>query len=206
MKVSADREAHAQVAYTHILTLMPELRGLFEAVGVQEMPTPDRTNIPSALSKIVVGQMLSGSVADVIYRRVEKRIEECNVQFAWELPSQILIECGLSRRKIRTLQEFGESYRRDPESVKSWRALPFDMLKSAVSSYWGLGEWSAAMLAIFHLGHVDVFPVSDGSLFRAIDMLKKAGVIVRPDLATPYRSYLCLYLWAGLDRRYLKDA
>lgn len=203
MKVPADREAHARLAYSHIHTNLPELRDLLDVVGVQQMPQSLDVDLAEALGKIVIGQMLSGSVADVIYKRVQKKLCDQGGRYVWDLLPDDLIACGLSRRKIKTFQEFGNSFQAAPEIIMAWHHMGFEELRKSVCEYWGLGEWSAAMLAIFHLGIIDVFPASDGSLFRAIEILQRRGAIIKPELASPYRSYLCLYLWAGLDRGYI---
>ena len=66
----------------------------------------------------------------------------------------------------------------------------------------GPSHGPAAILAIFHFGHEDLYPEGDGSLKRAEKLLGikhlVSGYKIQPELASPYRSYLALYLWRAL--------
>ena len=68
-----------------------------------------------------------------------------------------------------------------------------------------MGDWTASILALFYVGHEDVFPAGDGSLQRAITALQRIGTKrsrrykFDPERAQPFRSYLALYLWQALD-------
>ena len=70
----------------------------------------------------------------------------------------------------------------------------------------GLGQWTADMFLIFHLGRPDVLAVGDLGIRRAVE--RAYGLPEIPDAATltriadpwrPFRSLGCLYLWASLD-------
>ena len=70
----------------------------------------------------------------------------------------------------------------------------------------GIGEWSAHMFLMFHLGRPDVLPVGDQGIRRAVERLY--GLKEIPDAAEleriadpwrPHRTLACLYLWASLD-------
>jgi DNA-3-methyladenine glycosylase II len=71
-------------------------------------------------------------------------------------------------------------------------------VRNEVTAFWGMSDWSAAILSIFYFGHEDVFPASDGTLLRVQALLQSAGYVnanVGGAEAAPYRSYLALYLW-----------
>ena len=70
----------------------------------------------------------------------------------------------------------------------------------------GLGQWSADMFLIFHLGRPDVLPVGDLGVRRAVERLY--GLETLPSAEElerlgerwrPYRSLASLYLWHSLD-------
>lgn len=198
----------AITAATHIKSAMPALAPLVDALGPLELPRGRRTPLWDAVPKIIVGQMLSGHVADVIYTRVQKAAGSVGAQYPWMLADAQLRACGVSSRKIQTLRAFGVTLQTQPDIVSIWPELDYQELVNEVRKIWGLGEWSAAMLAIFHFEHEDIFPYSDGSLARALRFIQtnhtQPESRIDTDAASPFRSYLALYLWKALDQDYLK--
>jgi DNA-3-methyladenine glycosylase II len=75
-----------------------------------------------------------------------------------------------------------------------------------VTAVKGLGQWTAHMFLIFHLGRPDVLPVGDLGVRRAVqraygleelpshEELERLG-----ERWAPYRSLASLYLWESLD-------
>ena len=80
--------------------------------------------------------------------------------------------------------------------------MTFPELRRSVSSFWGLSDWTASILAIFHFGHADVLPMSDGSIVRAIRYVEQH--LMPPDerfaadLASTYGTYLSMAFYASL--------
>lgn len=197
----------AILAASYISRAIPSLQPIIAKTGVLQVPSPTAANLGDAVSSIVVGQMLSRKAADHIMTRVRAEIAHRALSQAWQLPALALRRCGLSNRKIRTLGEFGYVYDHDRMLERRWRALDYLSLQTSVAQIWGLGGWSAAMLAIFHYGLEDVFPDSDGSIARAVSLLSMTANLADSsahafdaELAAPFRTYLSLYLWAALDR------
>ena len=73
----------------------------------------------------------------------------------------------------------------------------------------GIGEWSAHMFLMFHLGRPDVLPVGDQGIRRAVQVQYRLRKIPdakraredRPQPWRPYRTLACLYLWSSLDNK-----
>jgi DNA-3-methyladenine glycosylase II len=70
----------------------------------------------------------------------------------------------------------------------------------------GIGEWSADMFLLFHLGRPDILPVGDLAIRRAAERAYGLRKPPTPDrlkrLARPwrpYRSLASLYLWRSLN-------
>ena len=189
---------------TYMLDQYPEIGHIFEEVGVLDPLPCAPKNLPEALVKVVVGQMLSGHVANVLYARVRDMAAKRRLDASWQLSVEDLRSCGLSAGKSRTIFEFGQALRENPCLLDSWPELSSEDLIDSVKSFWGMSDWTASIIAIFHLGHMDVFPYGDGSLRRALGLLddqRNSGpTSIDPDKAAPYRSYLALYLWSALDR------
>ena len=65
----------------------------------------------------------------------------------------------------------------------------------------GVGPWTAKMQLIFALGRPDVFAVEDLAVRRALAAVTgeddRTAMRTLAETWRPYRSYACLYLWAG---------
>ncbi|WP_091860147.1 DNA-3-methyladenine glycosylase family protein [Bosea robiniae] len=193
-------------AFRHLRQAYPFLAPLFDDVGHRPVPLPQNTPVDEAVVKTVIGQMLSSKAAASIHARVVVACDERQCR-AWDLPENLLRTAGLSGRKIRTIQEFGAGTVIRAEEIRAWPEMAFDDLRRSVSSFWGLSEWTAAILAIFHFGHVDVLPLSDGSIARAIKLIEGSlskDARFDPEAARPYGTYLSMALWASLDDGYWK--
>lgn len=135
--------------------------------------------------------------------RMSATAERLGLPNLYGLPEAELRASGLSGRKARTIRMIAEIMATDPSRFGQWPDLSFPELRREVGSIWGLSDWSASVLAIFDFAHQDVFPLSDGSLVRAIRIVEeqhmKPGERFDHELASPYGSYLAITLWAALD-------
>ena len=197
-------------AYTHIRAQLPFLSPLIAATAEIDLPKRNGEPVADALVRIVAGQMLSRSAAQSILARMNIAAQWVGCGPLHRLPESELRACGLSGRKAKTIALISEMASTEAERLESWRALPFDELRREVSSVWGLSDWSASVLGIFHFGQPDVFPMSDGSLVRAIRLIEQQMSIIEDRLAheaaAPFRSYLALTFWAALDHGHLVAA
>ena len=163
--------------------------------------------LPEALVRVVTGQMLSTQAASTIYARIRSKAEEKRLTGSWQLDHDSLRACGLSGSKARTICEFGAHIGADPTALDHWFNLAPELLIGEIKQYKGMGDWTASIIALFYVGHEDVFPAADGSLQRAISLIQSArgkpgrrkGATFDPGKAAPYRSYLALYLWRAMD-------
>ncbi len=161
-----------------------------------------------ALLRAIVGQQLSTKAARSIYERLLElfggRTPEPAELLAAD-PDEVRA-AGLSRAKV--------AYLRDLAARVEDGHLPVDRLAeqddAAVAAELvavkGLGQWTADMFLIFHLGRPDVLAVGDLGIRRAVersyglDSLPDAGELER--LAEPWRpqrTLASLYLWRSLD-------
>ena len=86
--------------------------------------------------------------------------------------------------------------------------MPNDQLVEQLTAVKGLGEWSAHMFMMFGLGRLDILPVGDLGIKKAI--MNLSGLKQMPDGAQiitiandnnwhPYESVASWYLWQSLD-------
>jgi DNA-3-methyladenine glycosylase II len=181
----------------------PALAGYLSNIAtIQHLHQKDIT-ILDAISKIVIGQMLSRKAASTIIHRAESlTAKEGKHEIALLSPEEMR-SCGISGAKAKAIKLFAEHYFNDVEGYENWRNLDSGQLFYEVNKHWGLSHWSASMLAIFYFGLEDVYPINDGSIKRVTNLLAEKGITFEPEKAAPYRSYLALYLWEMLDKKLL---
>lgn len=189
-------------AYAHLRKVYPFLAPLLDHVGNVAIPVRTPVTVEDAVIKIVIGQMLSGKAARSIHERVLVACAQAGCQ-AWELPDDTLRAAGLSGRKVRTIREFAAGMTERASEISQWPSMPFHDLRRSVSSFWGLSDWTASILAIFHFQHLDVLPLSDGSIQRAIRNVERyllpSGGVFSTDIASPYGTYLAMAFYASID-------
>jgi len=188
-----------------ISSTYPEHGALFTQLKTVPKLKPRDLPLPEAVVRVVIGQMLSGAAAQTIYGRVAAAAAERGLVGSWQLDFDALRGCGLSGAKARNICAFGSKVGDDVSALEHWRDLDVNLLIQEVKGNQGMGDWTASILALFYVGHEDVFPLGDGSLQRAMTALQRVGskqsrrYKFDPDRARPYRSYLALYLWQALD-------
>ncbi len=183
----------------------PDFAALIRRTGPCGL-TPDRTGEPyEALVRAVLYQQLHGRAAAAIFGRLKALSDDrCP-------PPEILLAhsfdtlraCGLSARKIQTLQALAQA-RLDgivPSRAEADHMSEEDLILR-LTSLRGIGRWTVEMLLIFTLGRPDVMPVDDFGVSEGWRRLKGLETRLRPrQLAeataslAPWRSVAAWYLW-----------
>jgi DNA-3-methyladenine glycosylase II len=161
-----------------------------------------------ALLRSIVGQQLSTKAASTIYGRMldlfgghaptPKQLLKAN-------PDKIRA-AGLSRPKIAYLRDLAQHVEEGTLELERLPDLPDEEVSAQLTAIKGLGQWTADMFLMFHLGRPDVLPVGDQGIRRAVKVEyrlrkfpdpKRLEKIAKP--WRPYRTLACLYLWSSLD-------
>lgn len=199
-EVGSDERGRLHAAYPHLSEMLMRLPRI-------EAPQVFCGPVAEAVTRIVVGQMLSGTASATIYERVRSARDRAGLAGSWQLSQPDLLAAGLSARKVKTVKAFGERYDESTDEVEAWRHLPYHELRREVEACWGLSRWSTDMLAIFYFGHQDVFPETDGTIMRALGMLRSRFPEheIDPELVRPHRTSLALAFWSFVDTGLLSD-
>ncbi len=199
-EVRLDERRRLQAVYPHLAEILRHLPAL-------KTPQVYSGPVAEAVTRIVIGQMLSGTASAKIYGRVRSARDRAGLVGSWQLPQSDLLAAGLSARKVKTVKAFGERYDKSAEEIEAWRNLSYQELRKEVEACWGLSRWSSDMLAIFYFGHKDVFPETDGTIMRALKMLRSRFPEheVDPELVRPFRTSLALAFWSFMDTGLLRD-
>jgi len=193
----------SKIARKHLLRANQKLGPYIEKVPVLQLSVRNDIHPVNAISEVVIGQMLSRDAARSIRSRVYRLMEENNLEFLGALTVDQLRSSGLSGGKAKTVRSVFETYLEDSDRIDNWHKLDYLSLRDDVSTFWGISDWTASILALFYFGQENVFPHKDGSIKRAVDKLSEKNIIIDIEAASPYQSYLALYLWAILDNGFL---
>jgi DNA-3-methyladenine glycosylase II len=161
-----------------------------------------------ALVRSIVGQQLSTKAARSIYERLTALFDGRT-----PTPPELLAadpedvrSVGLSRPMVAYLRSLAEHVESGELELARLSELPDEEVTEQLTAVKGLGQWTADMFLIFHLGRPDVLPVGDLGVRRAVE--RAYGLPDLPDAAQlteigepwrPHRSLASLYLWRSLD-------
>ena len=161
-----------------------------------------------ALLRSIVGQQLSTKAASTIYGRMLELFgghAPTPKQLLKADPEKIRA-AGLSRPKIAYLRDLAQHVEEGTLELERLPDLPDEEVAAQLTAIKGLGQWTADMFLMFHLGRPDVLPVGDQGIRRAVKVEyrlrkfpdpKRLEKLARP--WRPYRTLACLYLWSSLD-------
>ena len=164
-----------------------------------------------ALARIIIYQQLAVGAARAIHGRVQalspnpRRFPTSGEILA--LPQEALRDAGLSRNKLRAILDLAERVQEGRLSLKTLHRRSEDDVMERLREVRGIGEWTAQMFLLFHLGRLDVFAPGDLGLqegIRTLDGLEArptpAQAMERAEIWRPVRSVSSWYLWRLADR------
>lgn len=167
--------------------------------GEASRPKPDYF---MALCEDIIGQQLSGKVADVIFARFQKLFPKKQITPArlLRLTDQQLRDIGTSWAKVKYLKDLAGKVKTKVIHLESLEKLADGEVVNELTKIKGIGPWTAEMFLIFTLKRFDVFSFGDLGLNKAIRNLygkRKIEMVVKR--WTPYKSFGALALWHSLD-------
>jgi DNA-3-methyladenine glycosylase II len=157
-----------------------------------------------ALIKSVIYQQLHPKAANAILKKFLKIFNDSfpTSNNIVEKKNQ-LKECGLSKNKYQSILDIAwyEKNQLIP-SYKNLLGIQNENIIEKLLAIKGIGQWTAEMFLIFHLGRIDIMPSSDLALRNRYRKLKSLeGDVSSKDLAcaaklwSPFRSIAAWYLW-----------
>ena len=173
-------------------------------------PVEPRLPYFHTLARIIIYQQLAGGAARTIHDRVQalspnpRRFPTSGEILA--LPEEDLRGAGLSRNKLRAILDLAERVQEGRLNLKTLYRQSDEEVMERLTAVWGIGEWTAQMFLLFHLGRLDVFAPGDLGLQEGIRVLD--GLDARPgpdrcreraEVWRPLRSVAAWYLWRLVD-------
>jgi DNA-3-methyladenine glycosylase II len=198
-------------AVEHLRGADDTLRAIIDERGPLELEARTRgrpADAYGALLRSIVGQQLSTAAARTIYGRVVDLFggSTPSPQELLDADPDTLRAAGLSGAKVRYVRSLAEHVLSGELELERLPELGDEEVAREVTAVKGLGQWTAHMFLIFHLGRPDVLPVGDLGVRRAVE--RAYGLEALPSAEelerlgerwAPYRSVASLYLWESLD-------
>ena len=144
--------------------------------------------------KTIIGQQVSVSAARSIWKKVEIYLKEKNSIISTEE----LAKCGLSKPKAKYI--YGVINNKDLKSVskKTLQAMQDNELSEFFLQIKGIGPWTLGIIKMFYLGNSDTFLNGDLAIKKRALYFFNDSEYMGIDYS-PYKTYLCLYLWQSLS-------
>jgi len=199
----------SDIILTHFQQHDPVIHTFLRTEQQRRFPVPSpQEKYFEHLCSAIIGQQLSGKVADVIERRFRALFpgKVITAEKILEIPEQQLRDVGISWAKVRSLKDLSE---KTLSNVIHWEVLQTlsdeDVITELIQVK-GIGKWTAEMFLLFTLGRENVFSFGDLGLkkgfmkmYSVAPELTQAELEKRIALWSPYRSYASLALWTILD-------
>jgi DNA-3-methyladenine glycosylase II len=189
----------------------PVLRAIIRTHGRCGIRQGREADIFSGLVQAIVSQQLSTKAAATIYRRLRELMPDAGPPTAeaiLPLSDAALRGAGLSRQKVSYVRDLSQRVVSGALHPTSLQGLSDEAVISELTRLKGICRWTAEMILIFRLARLDVLPVGDLGIVKAVQ--HAYGLRQRPDAKRllqigetwrPYRSVASWYLWASLDNQ-----
>ena len=144
----------------------------------------------------IIGQQLSGRVADVIEGRLRAKVKgRLTPDKVLSLSDKELRSCGMAWSKVRAIKDLSERVKNRQLHIRKLRELPGGEVKSELVAVKGIGPWTADIFLMFSRGRPKMFPVDDLGIKKAMARLK----LKNSDRWKPWRTVASWYLWKSLE-------
>ncbi|MCE2791233.1 MAG: DNA-3-methyladenine glycosylase family protein [Planctomycetota bacterium] len=204
MAISAQ---HIRAAQTQLKKNDQRMREIIREVGPFTL-RPKRHHFQTLASSII-SQQISTSAAQTILHRLHDHLQP----HGWEaqaiagLDLETLRTLGVSRQKGSYLLDLAEHVSSGKLDLKTVSRKSDEAVIEALTAVKGIGVWTAQMFLIFSLGRLDVLPVADFGIRKAIQIEYGLDDLPTPseitEIAQPWRPYATVaswYLWRTLDK------
>jgi DNA-3-methyladenine glycosylase II len=195
-------------ALDHLRSVDAPLAGLIERVGAYDAPV--RSDPYAALVRAILFQQLAGAAASAIQRRFfalysdedkppspPQMLETTDEQFR---------SAGVSRQKTGYLRDLAAHVVDGRLNLQALPSLSDAEVIEQVTAVKGLGEWSAHMFLMFHLGRPDVLPIGDLGVRHGMRITYALPELPTPKQAlsigapwAPFRSVGSWYMWRAVE-------
>lgn len=186
----------------HIAYLSQRCSKLAEAIThigkIERTVNPD---LFSELMRTIIGQQISSKAIATIWNRMQNLLGEVTPETVANINPDSLQSIGVSYRKVDYMQSIAKEILEKNIDLGMLSELSDNEIKAKLSSFRGIGEWTAEMLMIFSMNRLNVLSFGDLAIHRGLRMLYRHREITPALFAKyqrrfhPYNSVASLYLW-----------
>ena len=178
---------------------------LIEKHGHCKIKPRDHVDYFQGLVGEIIGQQLSGRVADIIYERLKKKIKgRLTPGKILSLSDDELRNCGMAWAKVKSIKDLAQRVKDKKLHIRKLNDLSDEEVMRELVAVKGIGRWTAEMFLMFSLGRPDIFPDDDLGIRKGFEKVvgkklegeKLAKFALR---WKPYRTVASWYIWGGLE-------
>ena len=153
----------------------------------------------------ILGQQISVSAATSIKKKITSKVKITAKEIE-RIPEEILKNCGLSRMKISYLKDLSSKIINKEISFKDLDKLDDNEVINYLTSVKGIGNWTAEMFMIFHMGRPNILPIKDIGIINSLVKMygedkKNINFEKYYLLWSPWNTVACWYLWRNIDQK-----
>lgn len=179
--------------------LDPVLSAYIETVNV---PSRDYAISPfEGIVSTIISQLISKAAANTIYNRLLDLLGEITVEKFLAADSKKVIACGISAKKYTYIDNIAKNIKSGILDFQTLKTKDYTEVIEILTSYLGIGLWSAEMILIHSLKHPDILAYGDFGIRSGImkvyglDDLSKAEFNKIKKRLSPYGTIASLYFW-----------
>lgn len=184
-----------------------KLAEIIEEVGPLQIEAKEDEFL--TLCSTIINQQLSGKASATIFGRVNNLAQDYggfNAEALSKIPIDKLKACGVSRTKSEFIIGIAELLHSNPTMLHDLKKLDDKIALQSLTQIRGVGMWTASIYLMSCQGCMNIFPLGDGTLQRAINIKYAVSAVDHPkkylkvvEKWTPYKSLAASYLWAWID-------
>lgn len=183
------------------------LAGIINKVGGCRLKP--HKNYYNSLLEAIIGQQLSMKAADSIINKFMSYFSGApSPELIVETDDEILRSLGLSFAKIKYVKDLSQKVIDREVTFRNINRMSDDEIIAELTKVKGIGVWTVHMFLIFTLCRLNVLPVGDLGIKKAV--MLTYGLKVLPDEKmvkkisgkynwTPYNTLASWYLWKSLE-------
>src|SRR3989344_855784 len=148
-----------KVVLKHFQSVDPPLFALFQTIVLDDHSPRHPRRYFVSLCEEIIGQQLSGRVADVLFDRFEKLFPKRRVtpRSVLALSEEKLRSTGMSWSKTRFIRDLAHHVITKSVPLAQLAQLADQDVIDELTKVKGIGPWTAEMFLMFTLGREDVF-------------------------------------------------
>jgi DNA-3-methyladenine glycosylase II len=166
-----------------------------------------RNDVFFSLCKSIIGQQISVAAANSVFLKFKKKCKnKINAKTVNKLNFSSLKSCGLSRQKIRGIQDLAKKTLNKSFKPNLIKKMTDEEAIEYLSELRQIGRWSAEMILLFTFNRSNIWPLQDIGLLRAISNNYKKKYFPPKKFVdqlykkfTPFCSVATWYLWRSID-------